>query len=288
MNGCNSTKIYGPDFFMQHDVLLVIPNFRSSVFGFLSFNDPSLEVPGNAGLKDQRLALKWIKENISAFGGDPEQVTIYGHSTGAACAQYHLLTPSCKGLFQRAIVSSGSALTPWGITDIPGIGETLARNTGWNGSGERGALEHLMKLDADVLRKAADPGLLVTADHHAKDIYFAFAPVIEPYELEPYCTADRLELVETCWGNEIEVIFSVASNEGLLDVYLFLSEVLKSGIPDSVLVPYKRKIKMNAEKISQATSKLKNLYNNFEGFGPENIQPYIDVSIFKFKQAKLT
>lgn len=63
--------------------------------GFLDMGTKS--VAGNCGLRDQCLALKWVKENIKQFGGDAENVTLFGDSAGAACTYYHLLSPMSKG-----------------------------------------------------------------------------------------------------------------------------------------------------------------------------------------------
>lgn len=60
--------------------MLVSFNYRLGVIGFLSLDDPKLEIPGNAGLKDQVMALKWVKANIEKFGGDPNRCTIFGES----------------------------------------------------------------------------------------------------------------------------------------------------------------------------------------------------------------
>lgn len=65
------------------------------ISGFLSLQEAG--VSGNAGLKDQVAALRWIKQNVSKFGGDPNNVTIFGESAGGACVQYHLLSPMSKG-----------------------------------------------------------------------------------------------------------------------------------------------------------------------------------------------
>lgn len=75
--------------------------------------DPSLEVPGNAGLKDMVMALRWVKENIQKFCGDPNNVTIFGESAGAAAVHYLLLSPLAKGLFHKAIVQSGCVFNHW-------------------------------------------------------------------------------------------------------------------------------------------------------------------------------
>lgn len=65
---------------MQKDVILVTFNYRIGPLGFLNLNDSKLNIPGNAGLKDQVLALKLIQRNIMNFGGDAQQVTVFGHS----------------------------------------------------------------------------------------------------------------------------------------------------------------------------------------------------------------
>ncbi|MES2722066.1 MAG: carboxylesterase/lipase family protein [Pseudomonadota bacterium] len=87
------------------DVVVVSLNYRLGALGFLSI--PEAGIPGNAGLLDQVAALKWVAENIAAFGGDPEQVTIFGESAGSAAVTCLVAMPAAKGLFKRAILQSG-------------------------------------------------------------------------------------------------------------------------------------------------------------------------------------
>lgn len=101
----------GPDFLVQKDVVLVSLDYRLGVFGYLSLGTP--EYSGNMGHKDQRLALKWVIQNIDQFGGDNTKITLFGHSSGAASVHLHMLSPWSRDLFQRAIVMSGSALSAW-------------------------------------------------------------------------------------------------------------------------------------------------------------------------------
>ena len=98
-----------------NDVVVVTFNYRVSVFGFLSTDHDS--APGNAGLRDQQLAIKWVHANIAPFGGDPESVTLFGESAGAASVIYQGLFKANQGLFDRIIAQSGSPLAPWAFQE---------------------------------------------------------------------------------------------------------------------------------------------------------------------------
>lgn len=121
--------------------------------GFLSSNDQSLNLPGNLGLKDQLLALKWIQRNIKKFNGDPDNVTIFGNSAGASSAHTHILSPASRGLFHKAILQSGTALTSdfWGTKDNA---VEVVRKAGQNTSSQRQALAVLRKLSVEDIYDA--------------------------------------------------------------------------------------------------------------------------------------
>ena len=96
---------------LSGDVIVVTINYRLNVvFGFVSTTDH--HAGGNWGLWDQHLAIKWVHDNIHAFGGDPASITIYGESAGSACVVYQTIYPGNKGLFQRAIIENGSIQSP--------------------------------------------------------------------------------------------------------------------------------------------------------------------------------
>lgn len=99
---------FGPDFLIEKNVILVTFNYRLGPFGFLSLGTPSYS--GNMGLKDQRLVLIWIQNNIKYFGGNRNLVTIFGQSAGSSSVSLHITSPSTRGLFKRAIMESGSSL----------------------------------------------------------------------------------------------------------------------------------------------------------------------------------
>lgn len=73
-SGSGSTELLGPDYLLMADVVVVTINYRLGALGFLSLEDKDLNVPGNAGLKDQLMAMKFVKNNIQNFGGDPENI----------------------------------------------------------------------------------------------------------------------------------------------------------------------------------------------------------------------
>ena len=111
------------------DVIVVVIQYRLGIFGFLSSGDGV--VAGNYGLFDQTLALKWVKVNIQAFGGDPDTITVFGESAGAGSIGFHLLSPYSMGLFQRAIQQSGTPLAYWAINKNPANNfYKLAQRTG--------------------------------------------------------------------------------------------------------------------------------------------------------------
>ncbi|XP_038219763.1 esterase FE4-like [Zerene cesonia] len=109
--GRGNSEQYGPEFLIKHNVILVTINYRLGILGFLCLDTE--DIPGNAGMKDQVAALRWVQNNISNFGGDPDNVTIFGESAGAASVSAHLVSPMTKGLFKRAIMQSGTSLCPW-------------------------------------------------------------------------------------------------------------------------------------------------------------------------------
>lgn len=76
--GSSKTDLFSPDYLLQKEIVFLSFNFRLGAIGFLSLEDESLGVPGNTGLKDQIFALRWIKRNIKNFGGDPDNVTVFG------------------------------------------------------------------------------------------------------------------------------------------------------------------------------------------------------------------
>uniref|UniRef100_A0A2M4AQ59 Carboxylic ester hydrolase n=1 Tax=Anopheles triannulatus TaxID=58253 RepID=A0A2M4AQ59_9DIPT len=159
--GSADPQIYGPERILAtQQVLLVTIQYRLGVFGFLSTGDAV--VPGNAGMHDQVLALKWVQRHIRSFGGNPDQVTIFGESAGGASVQFHMISPLSRSLFHKAIIMSGSALAAWSlpIDDPLALARRQAKLVGVTEADELTSAELV-----DVLRYIDGKVLAASAPH---------------------------------------------------------------------------------------------------------------------------
>lgn len=114
MHGSGSEKEFDGEGFAQKGVILVTINYRVNAFGFFAHPDLEQENPegvsGNYGILDQIFALKWVRENIAAFGGDPEKITVAGQSAGCMSVQTIVSSPLSQGMLRGAILQSGGGL----------------------------------------------------------------------------------------------------------------------------------------------------------------------------------
>ncbi|MGC9150696.1 MAG: carboxylesterase/lipase family protein [Microbacter sp.] len=121
-------------------IVVVTANYRLNVFGFFASPELSAEAPykasGNYGLLDQQAALKWVHQNIAAFGGDPQKITIGGESAGSISVSEQMASPLSKGLIAGAIGESGAAfyptMAPVSLSDAEKVGETFAHQIGYS------------------------------------------------------------------------------------------------------------------------------------------------------------
>ncbi|XP_075216882.1 esterase E4-like isoform X2 [Lycorma delicatula] len=108
---------FGPDYLLDHDVVLVTVNYRLDALGFLTTGDKY--AGGNNGFKDQVESLRWIQKHIRSFGGNPDQVTITGYSAGSNSGFLHMVSPMSRGLFHKVIGMSAGATNNWVIAKNP-------------------------------------------------------------------------------------------------------------------------------------------------------------------------
>ncbi len=216
-------------------VVLVSISYRVGQFGFLAHPELSAETPnhvsGNYGLLDMVAALKWVKANIAAFGGDPNKVTIFGESAGGIAVSMLCASPLAKGLFEGAISESGGSFGPPRPAGGPGEnmrllasaekdGQAFMLNAGAN------SLAELRKLPADKIL-AATRGLAW--------------PVIDGYVIP----SDQVSLYDAKKFNDTPILVGYNSDEGLSfshypdpQAYIDATKKRYDGFADKLLAAY--------------------------------------------------
>ncbi|HNV77356.1 MAG TPA: carboxylesterase family protein [Gemmatimonadaceae bacterium] len=155
--GDGSEPRYDGERMAARGIVVVTMSYRLGIFGFLAHPELSAESPGKAsgnyGLMDQWAALRWVRDNIAAFGGDPAQVTIAGESAGSFSVTAQMVSPRARGLFARAIGESGAFLTGAPLADAVRQGATFGASLGATSLGDLRALSAM-----ELLAATARPG----------------------------------------------------------------------------------------------------------------------------------
>ncbi|KAJ8923396.1 hypothetical protein NQ315_001954 [Exocentrus adspersus] len=218
ISGSGASQFYNPELFVHHNVIIVTINYRLGPLGFLTTEDGV--IPGNLGIKDQHFALKWIKENINLFGGDPKKITISGESAGAMCIGWHLDSLRNKDLFRAAILQSGTAMGAYSHQDYARfyafeLGKSLDSNFTSDDSAE--LLKLLQNTSAsDIINNTVK---VVDGKEIGLDIVgnMIWGPVIENKELDgALITGLFHEDVRTGNINQVPILLGFNSEEELL------------------------------------------------------------------------
>ncbi|GBP80677.1 Esterase FE4 [Eumeta japonica] len=212
----NGTKDedHTPDFIIERNVVFVGINYRLGILGFLALDRK--EAPGNMGLRDQVQALKWIKKNVAKFNGDPDNVTIFGISAGAASVEYLMLSPMARGLFHKAIAQSGSTLNHWTCnSDVKSLAFKIPLLKGKKITDDENLYKYLKDLPLkDLLVTSL---LALDTDPYKGGIHFGFVPTVEkPNGWEPFLDKPTYELLVKGEFMNVPFISGFCSREGLL------------------------------------------------------------------------
>lgn len=276
-SGSGDNDTYGPEFLFQHDdVILVTINYRLEVLGFLSLDTP--EVPGNAGIKDQVAALKWVKENIAHFGGDPDNVTIFGESAGSAAVSFHMISPLSKGLFHKAIAQSGVNIVDWSNTSSARerafrVGKVLGKDT----TDVNELLQFLRSVPAIKLTKLATKTR--TADEKRRGLPIYFSPVVEKkFKNVPAFIDDKpINYLLQNKVNAIPLMIGYNSAEGLLMLQEQLNKTKVMNKRPDYYVPREIFEKVPENKVNEMGQRIKAYYTNGKEFGNETAEGIINL-----------
>lgn len=201
-SGASDPWYYGDNFVKRHDIVFVTIDYRCNVLGFMDLEEiggREYKDSKNLGILDQICALEWIKENIACFGGDPDNVTVFGESAGGISVSLLLTIPRAKGLFHKAIVESGTLNMHKSLQKSSEQAKDFLKHAGAN------TIEELLRLSQDEIRDACI-NLMVEYGYKSE---IMFAPVAdgELIPLNPY------ECIRNGCARDIKLMIGTTADE---------------------------------------------------------------------------
>lgn len=252
---------YKPDFYVNQNTVLVTINYRLSVFGFLCLDTP--DVPGNAGLKDTVLALKWVNKNIRNFNGDPDNITVFGESGGAANATSLLVSKMADGLFSKVICQSGNCLSDLYMIEEDNVQKArkLASLLGKDTRNKEELYDLFAKSSVEDLLHAYFSALMMQP---AVDIRGFLLPVVEKKfdNVEPFFDENPRVVMREKRFKNVPIMATLNSYEGAYFVQkdkhgnVVYEDNLELFIPNFLFV------KENTPKSAEIAEKLRKFYLN--------------------------
>lgn len=271
----------------RHDVLTVSFNYRLGAWGFACLGTE--EIPGNAALKDQLVALQFVNKHIRKFGGDPNRVTLAGFSVGAALAELLALSKKTDGLVHRLILDSGSALSPFTVNRDPiSTARNIAISMGFNATGNLKDLNDFLIEASPVELAERSKNFFLT------NSTFGFAPCIESQidNPDPFLTESPLDTMNKGDYKKLPVLIGFSNMEGISRTIKFgdwqdeMNEDFAKFLPADLRFDRK-------ENQDNVIKEIKKSYFKDEKVSHHTLQNYIDYfsdSMFKYaimKSARL-
>ncbi len=252
--GSADPLMYGSNFVDKHqDIVFVSFNYRLGIFGFIDFS----EIPGgeaypdtlNLGLLDQVAALKWIKENISAFGGDPDRITVLGFDSGATTILLLASSGQTKDLFQKAFIFNGS---PMSVYDTPEGARSLAKSL--LKETNTSTMSELLQLDTESLRNAAQKLWKNMCAPTNDGTWFP----VDLYQAFQNGAASGIEFIIGIPGKGNQVIHSVVGDRNFEDILSIAMDTLQNSNDESIMKEIKAYIEAQTASSTkqEAQSKL--------------------------------
>lgn len=225
LTGSSAFPVYDGAYLAAQDVVVVTFNYRVGALGFLSGVD-GLE--GNYGILDQQLALQWVQDNVSGFGGDPSLVTIFGESAGAMSVGLHLLSaPASSELFKAGIMESNPLALPYkDPATAAEIGDAMAGLLDCSGDDSLECMRG--KSFEEIVEKETDQDLLVFVLGFGFEDLLLWAPIVDGTVI----TGQPLTQAHA-GGFPKPVIFGTNANEGTLFVYTVMKGLGVTTLSDS-------------------------------------------------------
>ncbi|CAK1546508.1 unnamed protein product [Leptosia nina] len=265
---------YRPDYFIPHDVIVVTANYRLNVFGFLCLDTP--EVPGNAGIKDVVMAMKWVKDNIENFNGDSGNIVAFGESAGASIVM-SLFDSEANGVFSKVIALSGSALSDFYIGRNEPIqrAEEIVSNLGQSVSGRKEIYDKLSKAPAEALLGACmksefsrDPtNICAFLQPVVEKKFDGVVPVIPEYPVHSFRNKHF----------NVPILMSMSSHEGALFINRDRSGNIRFNKNLRKYIPISSLIEQESEEAYEIERRLNEIYFQNKEIGPSVLEEYLNL-----------
>ncbi|KAM3966734.1 uncharacterized protein ACR2FA_012280 [Aphomia sociella] len=252
------------------NVIAVTFNYRVGVHGFLCMGTEN--IPGNAGMKDQVALLRWVKENIVAFGGNPDEVTIAGYSTGSVSVDLLTLSPSTRGLFKRVIPESGSNIALFAVQSDPlEIAKKYAKLFNFTDVNNFYALENFyLNTSLETLSESLFTFMTKT------DSTLGFTPCVErDIGEETFLVDSPMNILQKGEFEKVPMLYGMADMEGLSRIEMFelwkdkMNENFSDFLPADLYFE-------NKEQKEEVAKIIKEFYFKNQTVGDDTVLAYIN------------
>ncbi|KAK7590736.1 hypothetical protein V9T40_002349 [Parthenolecanium corni] len=215
-----SSTNFSPDYLVSRGVIVVTMNYRLHVFGFLDLALP--ECPGNVGLLDQIMAFKWVKDNISYFGGDPDNVTAFGTSSGAVSIHLFAMSPLTRDLklFNKIISASCNIFScPIRKENAQDTAFELGHRLGYRGRNREALLKFLRSIPAEELTEKMNDYYLAMKTEMKGDVFcFPFLPTVQKLKEGAVIPEDPNQMIK--YRTKMPILTGLLNRDGLMGFYL--------------------------------------------------------------------
>lgn len=260
----------------MENVIVVVINYRLHALGFMYM--PSMGISGNAGMKDQQMALEWVYKNIENFGGNAKKICLFGESAGAACVDFHLLNPKSRKFINTIILQSGSAMCEWnfqGLTE--GTAVELAQILGCTNDSAEDAYKTLMTIPVKELYDNCDK--VLSEEEENNGYRKKWRTVIEAKSEDAFITQSSFDSILSQAGQiSIPIIIGGNNGDGMplvarilsrkkLPLYeKFLAYLIPRGIQN-----------LTVNEIEEVQQEMRNFYFDGKELIHENVQNLINL-----------
>lgn len=257
----------------MQDVIVVCLNYRLHGLGFSCI--PEMGIYGNAGLKDQQMALEWLNENIANFGGDPDNVTLIGESAGAVSAHFQALNEKSRKYFHKMILQSSNAFSEWTVqADAEEVTRNMIKLSGGRIGTPKQNYESLMSMNLkDMFNNRTK----------CRDIYdkrrnmpIILKPNIEMDNESAFITKAPIEIHRSgTFEFSMPVLMGQDTGDGLLQIDHYVNRYDAANNDFVVFLPHSIMAGLDSDLAKAIAAEMKQFYFGDQGLTEQTVDPHL-------------